>query len=80
MDPDKATIVLGSRGLINFEMSLHLRKGSHHSGNWGGLISDPGIILSNAISSIVDQRVHIMIPSWKPNSLNNEIRDIIKKL
>ncbi|MBI36074.1 MAG: hypothetical protein CL568_00640 [Alphaproteobacteria bacterium] len=80
VDPDKATIVLGSRGLINFEMSLHLRKGSHHSGNWGGLISDPGIILSNAISSIVDQRGQIMIPSWKPNSLNNEIRDIIKKL
>ena len=80
VDPDQATIVLGSRGLNKFEMSLNLRKGSHHSGNWGGLISDPGIILSNAISSIVDQRGQINIPSWKPNSLNNEIKSIIKKL
>ena len=31
----------GSRGNANFDLTIEARKGGHHSGNWGGLISTP---------------------------------------
>lgn len=38
----RPTVFLGSRGLVNFKLSLNLRDGGHHSGNWGGLLRNPG--------------------------------------
>jgi acetylornithine deacetylase/succinyl-diaminopimelate desuccinylase-like protein len=35
------TIFLGSRGSVNFALTLRLREGGHHSGNWGGLLRNP---------------------------------------
>ncbi|MBT3929802.1 MAG: M20/M25/M40 family metallo-hydrolase, partial [Rhodospirillaceae bacterium] len=77
LDPERATIVLGSRGLVNFELALKLRDGAHHSGNWGGLIRDPGIILSHAIASLTDARGQIAVPEWRPTSLTPEIRELL---
>ena len=50
------TIFLGSRGVFNFDLSVSLRDGAHHSGNWGGLLANPGTILANAIAALVDAR------------------------
>jgi acetylornithine deacetylase/succinyl-diaminopimelate desuccinylase-like protein len=80
LNPDSATVVLGSRGLVNFELLVNLREEYHHSGNWGGLIKDPGIILAHAISSITDKRGQICIPDWRPTSLTNEIKYLLSKL
>ncbi len=77
LDPARATIVLGSRGLVNFELALKLREGAHHSGNWGGLIRDPGVVLSHAIASLTDARGQIAVPEWRPSSLTQEIRDLL---
>lgn len=66
MSPHKPTITLGSRGAINFDLQLVLREGAHHSGNWGGLIADPAIILSHAISTIVSVNGQIKISGWLP--------------
>ena len=52
----RPTLFLGSRGAFNFDMTVDLREGGHHSGNWGGLIANPGTILANAIASLVDAR------------------------
>lgn len=72
--PDRPTIFLGSRGVMNFDLELNLRTGAHHSGNWGGLLADPGIILSHAIASITDERGAIRIPEWRPTTLTPEVR------
>jgi len=32
---------------MNFDLSVELRDGGHHSGNWGGLLANPGIILAH---------------------------------
>ena len=56
---ERPTIFMGSRGVFNFTMTIKLRKGGHHSGNWGGLLANPGIILSHAISSIISASVLI---------------------
>ncbi|MEO7127834.1 MAG: M20/M25/M40 family metallo-hydrolase, partial [Rhodoferax sp.] len=45
---ERPTIFLGSRGSMNFDLSIEARAGGHHSGNWGGLISNPGIQLAHA--------------------------------
>lgn len=77
LDPARATIVLGSRGLVNFELALKLREGAHHSGNWGGLIRDPGVVLSHAIACLTDARGQIAVPEWRPTSLTPEIRALL---
>jgi len=71
---DRPTLFMGSRGASNFDLRVDLREGAHHSGNWGGLLADPGIILSHAIASITDARGQINIPEWRPDSLNNSVR------
>tara|TARA_R110002110_G_scaffold414147_1_gene643194 strand:- start:53660 stop:55054 length:1395 start_codon:yes stop_codon:yes gene_type:complete len=80
LDPARATIVLGSRGLVNFELALKLRVGAHHSGNWGGLIRDPGVVLSHAIASLTDARGQIAVPEWRPTSLTPDIRALLAKV
>ena len=80
LDPERATVVLGSRGLVNFELIVNLRDGAHHSGNWGGLIKDPGIILAHALASLTDGRGQIAIPEWLPTSLTDDVRKLLAEL
>ena len=77
LDPARATIVLGSRGLVIFELALKLRDGAHHSGNWGGLLRDPGTVLSHALACLADARGQIAVSEWRPNTLTPDIRDIL---
>src|SRR5262249_8870848 len=52
----RATMFLGSRGVFNFDLHVKLREGGHHSGNWGGLLRNPGIRLAHAIACLIDAR------------------------
>lgn len=72
--PDRPTIFLGTRGALNFDLSIEARKGAHHSGNWGGLISNPGIQLAHAIACIVGPTGQIRIPQWVPTELPEPVR------
>jgi acetylornithine deacetylase/succinyl-diaminopimelate desuccinylase-like protein len=74
LQPDRPTIFLGSRGVMNFDLSVDLRDGAHHSGNWGGLIADPGIVLAHAIASITDKNGAIRVPEWRPTSIPAAVR------
>ena len=38
---ERPTLFMGSRGAVNFELSLRARERGYHSGNWGGLLSNP---------------------------------------
>ncbi len=70
----RPTVFLGSRGCINFDLSIASREGAHHSGNWGGLISNPGIQLAHAIASIVSPSGQIRIAEWVPKALPDSVR------
>jgi acetylornithine deacetylase/succinyl-diaminopimelate desuccinylase-like protein len=63
---DRPTVYLGTRGVANFDLALRLRDGGHHSGNWGGLLRNPGTVLSHAIASLVDARGRITIDALRP--------------
>jgi len=78
--PDQATIFLGSRQVFNFWMTLDLRQGGHHSGNWGGLLANPGVILSHALASIVDAKGRIKLEALKAPPMSNSVRDAIARL
>ncbi|MFK7889535.1 MAG: M20 family metallopeptidase, partial [Granulosicoccus sp.] len=78
VSPEKTTLTLGSRGSINFDLVVALRDGAHHSGNWGGLIADPAIILSNAIASIVNARGQIAISDWLPPPTNDAVKSALR--
>ncbi|MES2784538.1 MAG: M20 family metallopeptidase [Pseudomonadota bacterium] len=71
---DRPTIFLGTRGALSFDLVIEARKGGHHSGNWGGLISNPGIQLAHAIASIVSPTGQIRIPEWVPSELPASVR------
>lgn len=68
------TLFLGSRGLVNFKLSLQLRDGGHHSGNWGGLLRNPGVVLANAIASMVDRHGRILVEGLRPPPLPDSVR------
>lgn len=80
LQPDTPTMFMGSRGGINFDLVVDLREGAHHSGNWGGLLAEPGTVLAHAIAAIVDQRGQIQVPEWRPTSLTPAIRAALKDL
>ncbi|HEU5294075.1 MAG TPA: M20 family metallopeptidase [Burkholderiaceae bacterium] len=63
---DRPTVYLGTRGVANFDLTLRLREGGHHSGNWGGLLRNPGTVLASAIASLVDARGRITIDALRP--------------
>jgi len=71
---ERATVFLGSRGVANFELSLKLREGAHHSGNWGGLLRNPGTVLANAIASMVDARGRILVHALRPPPIPDNVR------
>ena len=71
---ERPTVFLGSRGSANFDLSIEAREGGHHSGNWGGLISNPGIQLAHAIACIVSPTGQIRIPQWVPKELPAAVR------
>ena len=75
--PAEPTIFLGARGTFPFELVVNLRDGGHHSGNFGGLIANPAIILAQALASITDARGTIRIPEWRP-PLPQAVRDVLK--
>ncbi len=70
----RPTLFLGSRGAFNFDLWVDLREGAHHSGNWGGLLANPGTILANAIASIVDGRGRILVEGLRPPPIPAAVR------
>ena len=71
---DRPTVFLGSRGVANLDLLLHCRAGGHHSGNWGGLLRNPGTVLANAIASLVDGRGVIRVQGLRPPPVPASVR------
>lgn len=68
------TLFMGSRGSMVCRLSVKCREDDRHSGNWGGVLSDPVVRLAHAIASIVDGRGKILVPEWRPDTLTPSVR------
>ncbi|MBT5111346.1 MAG: M20 family metallopeptidase [Rhodospirillaceae bacterium] len=80
LSPNRPTIFLGARGNFNFSMKVDLRDGGHHSGNWGGLLSNPGIILAHAIASLTSATGEMYVPEWRPSGIPDAVRNAVHNL
>jgi acetylornithine deacetylase/succinyl-diaminopimelate desuccinylase-like protein len=78
--PDKPTIFMGSRGVFNFTMRLESHAGGHHSGNWGGLLTNPGVVMAHALASMIDRNGKILVEGWRNTHIPNSVRTAIAKL
>lgn len=74
--PDQPTLFLGARGGYPIELIVNLREGAHHSGNWGGLIANAGIVLAQALATVTDARGAIRVPEWRP-ALPASVRQVL---
>ncbi|AXI45256.1 hypothetical protein C1J03_03930 [Sulfitobacter sp. SK012] len=80
LSAQRPTMFMGSRGGLGFDLVVDLREGAHHSGNWGGLLADPAIILAHALACITDARGQLRIPEWHPTSLTPDVREALRGL
>jgi acetylornithine deacetylase/succinyl-diaminopimelate desuccinylase-like protein len=80
LQADIPTIFMGSRGCLDFSMTIELREGGHHSGNWGGLLANPGVIMANALASMVNAKGQILVDAWKPEPMTDSVRRAIAGL
>ncbi len=76
--PDLPTIATGTRGTYHFDLVVSLRPGGVHSGHWGGLTTDPAIVLSHALASAMDRHGKILVRDWLPaNGVPAAIRAVL---
>ncbi len=73
----RPTLYLGSRGVMNIDFAIDLREGAHHSGNWGGLLANPGIVLAHALASIVTREGKVLVPGLLPDGIPDSIREVL---
>ena len=66
LSASQPTVFFGSRGIVTIQLDANLRDGAHHSGNWGGLLRNPGTTLAAAIASMVDGHGRILLPEMRP--------------
>ena len=78
MTAETPTVSTGTRGTFHFGLALDLRPGGVHSGNWGGMTTDPAIVLSHAIASIADRHGRILVRDWLPATIPNSVRDALR--
>jgi len=71
---EQPTIYLGNRGAYPVDLWIEAREGGHHSGNWGGLLSNPAIELAHAIAAIVGPKGQIRIPQWVPDGIPDPVK------
>src|SRR6201998_43897 len=73
LSADRPTIFLGCRGGVRIHLDVNLRDGSHHSGNWGGVLANPATILASAIATLVDHKGRMQLEALKPPRISNQI-------
>ena len=72
------TIATGTRGTYHFDLVVDLRPGGVHSGHWGGLTTDPAIVLVSALGTIIDRHGKILVRDWLPrNGVPADVRAVL---
>jgi hypothetical protein len=57
---------------------VNLRPCGVHSGHWGGLTTDPAVVLSHALGAIIDRRGKILVRDWlPPNGAPAAVRTVL---
>jgi acetylornithine deacetylase/succinyl-diaminopimelate desuccinylase-like protein len=73
-------VTLGTRGAVTMDLVVDLRKGGFHSGHWGGLLADSGVLLSHAIAAIISPTGKILVEGWTPGNIPDAVRQACKNI
>lgn len=80
LNASRPTLFLGSRGAVNFTLNLRSRERAYHSGNWGGVLSNPAIRLAHAIASLVSPEGQLLVDALRappmPDSVRRALHDL----
>jgi acetylornithine deacetylase/succinyl-diaminopimelate desuccinylase-like protein len=76
----RPTLFLGSRGAVNFTLRLKARERGYHSGNWGGVLSNPATVLAHAVATLVDARGRILVDALRPPPMSDALRRAVATL
>lgn len=71
---DRPTVFLGARGAVNLTLTIRHRTGGRHSGNFGGLLRNPGTEMAHALACIVGPRGEVLVPGWTPPGISEDVR------
>ena len=77
---DMPTLFLGSRGVVQFKLALNTGNGGRHSGNWGGVITNPAVVLCNAIATLLSSEGRIQVDFLRAPAMTEELSKLIRKL
>ena len=76
--PEVPTIATGTRGTWHCDLVVDLRPGGVHSGHWGGLTTDPAVVLTHALGTVIDRRGKILVRDWLPaNGVPASVRAVL---
>ncbi|WP_222194690.1 M20 family metallopeptidase [Modestobacter italicus] len=73
----RPTVFLGSRGSVNLTLSVRARGEAHHSGNWGGVLSNPATVLANALATLVDGHGRLLVDALRPAGVPASVREAL---
>ncbi|WP_311223946.1 MULTISPECIES: M20 family metallopeptidase [unclassified Acidovorax] len=76
----RPTLFLGSRGAVNFTLRLRARPRGYHSGNWGGVLSNPATVLCNAVASMVDGNGRLRVQGLLPPAISKPVGDALARI
>ncbi len=74
------TIFLGSRGVCQFRLRCETGNGARHSGNWGGIITNPAIRLQHALASLVSDTGRVLPASLRAPKPEGLTADMMRAL
>lgn len=77
---DEPTLFLGSRGSVIVELRCAPREGALHSGNWGGIMKNPAVVLTNALSTMVNGRGRILVKELLPPPIPSAVSQALSRL
>jgi len=76
---NQPTIFLGARGGMNIHLEVVAREGYHHSGNWGGLLANPGVELAHAIATLIGPTGECLVPELTPGTIPADVREALSR-
>ncbi|MDF3831579.1 M20 family metallopeptidase [Cupriavidus basilensis] len=80
LNASRPTIFLGSRGTALFSLEVVAREHGLHSGNWGGVMTNPAVVLSNALACLIDGKGRLACRELTPPPIAEEVREAIEEL
>ena len=77
MSAPRPPLCRGSRGAATSCLRGRARPRGYHSGNWGGVLTNPATVLSHAVATLVDAKGRILVEALRPQGIPPSVREAL---